>query len=116
LGTISYRKKTMIPLPPGCTVNFAIYIEIDQLTAEMVDWYEMVGGTVVQKEWWDHRGGKRLDKYVQYGKSKPCYRRQDGSGGVRLHFHGDDASVASMFIIKFLDHVEQTNLNSHMES
>jgi hypothetical protein len=46
----------MIPLPPGCTVNFAIYIEIDTLTEELVEWSEMVRGTVFQKEWWDHRG------------------------------------------------------------
>jgi hypothetical protein len=106
----------MIPLPPGCTVNFPIFIELNELTDEMVNWYEMIGGTVIEKDHWDYRGKKSTVKFVQYGQSKPCHRRQDGTQGVRLHFHGDDASVASMFILKFHNHVQQTNLNIHMES
>ena len=106
----------MIPLPPGCRVNFAIYIELDQLTEEMIDWYEQVGGIITQKEHWNHRGEKGTVKFVQFGRSKPCHRRQDGTNGVRLHFHGDDASVASMFILKFHSNIQQTNLLNHMES
>ena len=105
----------MIPLPLGCSVNYAITIDISDLTDEMIAWYEMIGGIVTEKVWWNFRK-ETIVKYVQYGKSKPCHRRQDGTTGVRLHFHGDDASVASMFIIKFLDYVEQTNLNTHMET
>lgn len=105
----------MIPLPPGCSVNFAITVDISNLTDEMIAWYEMIGGIITEKAYWTARK-ESVVKYVQYGKSKPCHRRQDGTKGVRLHFHGDDASVASMFIIKFLDYVEQTNLNIHMET
>lgn len=106
----------MIPLPPGCSVNFAITIDLTELTTEMVEWYELVGGIVTEKKHWNYKGREMIVKYVKYGKSKPCHRRQDGTTGVRLHFHGDDASVASMFIIKFLDYVEQTNLNTYMET
>lgn len=105
----------MIPLPPGCTVNYPIFIELDQLTEDMVAWYRLIGGTVTEKKYWTYQGRETVVKYVQYGKSKPCYRRQDGTDGVRLQFHGDDAHVASMFIIKFLEHVQQTNLDTHME-
>lgn len=105
----------MIQLPPGCSVNFAITVDISNLTDEMIAWYEMIGGIITEKTYWTNRK-ESMVKYVQYGKSKPCHRRQDGTKGVRLHFHGDDASVASMFIIKFLDYVEQTNLNTHMET
>ena len=105
----------MIGLPPGCTVNYPIFVEINQLTDEIAAWYQQIGGTVIEKKHWDHRGRETTEKYVQYGKSKLCYRRQDGTNGVRLHFHGDDAHVASMFIIKFLEHVQQTNLDTHME-
>lgn len=105
----------MIDLPPGCTVNYPIFVEIDQLTEEMIDWYKLVGGVITEKKHWNHRSLEQTVKFVQYGRGKICYRRQDGTEGVRLHFHGDDASVASMFIIKFVNHVEQTNLNTHMD-
>ena len=105
----------MISLPPGCTVNYPIFVEINKLTDDMVNWYQLIGGIVTEKKHWDTRGREQTVKYVQYGQGKICYRRQDGSDGVRLHFHGNDASVASMFIIKFIDSVEQTNLDTHME-
>ena len=105
----------MIDLPPGCTVNYPIFVEIDQLTEEMIDWYKLVGGVITEKKHWNHRSREQTVKFVQYGRGKICYRRQDGTKGVRLHFHGDDASVASMFIIKFVNHIEQTNLNTHMD-
>ena len=36
----------MIALPPGCTVTYAVYVDVDYLTDEMVAWYELVGGTI----------------------------------------------------------------------
>lgn len=99
----------MIPLPPGCTVSYNITIEIDALTEEMVQWYEMIGGQVNYVVHMDWRGREKRVPRVSYGKGKQSYNRQDGSNGHRLHFQGDDASVASMFMIKFLDHVQQHN-------
>ena len=100
----------MMQLPPGVTVNYFIAIEIDRLTEEMVEWFEMIGGRVHTDTFWDHHHNIQNVKYVSYGKGKQSYWRQDGSGGVRLNFHGDDASVASMFILKFMEHVQQHNL------
>lgn len=105
----------MIALPPGCTVNYPIFIEIDQLTDEIVEWYRLIGGTVTEKKHWNHRSREQTVKFVQYGRGKICYRRQDGTEGVRLHFNGEDAAVASMFIIKFMERVETHNLKEHEE-
>lgn len=105
----------MIALPPGCTINHPITIEIDKLTEEMVDWYRFIGGLVEKEERYDHRGRKELRYRVQYNKGKYCHYRADGTNGVRLHFHGDDAAVASIFVIKFFEHIQQTNLDKHMD-
>ena len=106
---------TVISLPPGCTVTYAIFIDIDTLTNEILEWYHLQGGVVEKDSWYDNRG-KLVDRhFVRLPKSKRCHHRQDGSGGVRLHFHGDDASTASLFLIKFFDHVQQHNLKEHME-
>jgi len=100
----------MMALPPGVTVNYFIAIELDTLTDEMVNWFELIGGEVSYKLDWDRKGRESKKPLVKYGKGKQSYWRQDGSGGCRLNFHGDDASVASMFILKFMEHVEQHNL------
>lgn len=105
----------MIPLPPGCTVTYAVYIDVDKLTDEMVEWYRLVDGRVYQDKWYDHRGRERTLNYVSYGQGKRCHHFQDGTAGTRLHFHGDDASAASMFIMKFFEHITRNNLQEQME-
>lgn len=105
----------MIALPPGCSVTYNIFVEIDQLTSDMVDWFLLVGGKIKEEEHYNHRGSKVTKFSVQYGKGKWCYHRADGTGGTRLHFQGEDAAVVSMFLIKFLDHVETHNLKEHGE-
>jgi hypothetical protein len=105
----------MIALPAGCTVTYAIFIDVDKLTEEMVEWYQLVGGKIHRDQWYDLRGRPQLVTYVSYGKGKRCHHHQNGEGGTRLHFHGDDASAASMFIIKFFDHITNNNLQEHME-
>lgn len=85
------------------------------MTPEVVEWYRTIGGQVLVDEFFNHRGQKVERHLVKYGKGKVCYYRQDGIGTVRLHFDGNDASVASMFLIKFLDEVEQHNLKEHMD-
>lgn len=102
----------MIALPPGVTVNYFIAIELDKLTNEMVEWFEMVGGIVSYKQEWDWKGRESNKPLVKYGKGKQSYYRQDGSGGVRLNFHGEDASTATVFIIKFNEHVQQHNMKN----
>jgi hypothetical protein len=104
----------MIPLPPGCKVHYPIHIEVRGLTEEMIEWYRLVGGEVFKDTVWDNRGREQVKHRVRYGKGKFCYHRQDGSGGTRLHFDGADASAASMFLIKFLDDIEQHNFQEHL--
>ena len=105
----------MIPLPHGCTLNYAITIDIDQLSDDMVEWFEMIGGRVITDKFYDSRGREKTVKYVQYGKGKRCHRNQDGTEGARIHFHGDDAPTASVFLIKFNEHVEKHNMREHYE-
>ena len=105
----------MITLPKGCSVPFTVVVEIDNLTEEMIEWYKMIGGHITQKEWYDHRGQHKTQTYVQYGQGKPCHYHQNGTGGVRLQFHGNDAATASVFIMKFFEHIESTNLKEQME-
>lgn len=105
----------MIPLPPGCTVSYAVWIDVDKLTDEMVEWYRLVGGYAYRDRWYDHRGREQATYYVNYGQGKRCHHHQNGSGGTRLHFNGDDASVASMFIMKFFNHVIDNNLKEQMQ-
>lgn len=95
----------MIPLPPGCRVNYPIVITVKDLTDEMVEWYQLIGGEVSNDRHWNYKGKLIDKKYVKYGKGKLCYFHQDGTESVRLHFQGEDASIASMFIIKFLDQI-----------
>lgn len=103
----------MIPLPPGCTVSYSITIEVDVLTEEMIQWYELIGGKVDYVVHLDWRNREKRVPRVSYGKGKLSYNRQDGSNGHRLHFLGEDASTASMFLIKFLEHVQQHNMKDY---
>ena len=105
----------MIALPPGCTVTYAIWIDVDRLTDEMIEWYRMIDGTVLTSKFWDSRGRERSVNYVSYGKAKRCHHHQNGEGGTRLHFHGDDASTASVFIMKFFEHITNNNLQEQMQ-
>jgi hypothetical protein len=81
----------------------------------MVEWYGMIGGKVYQDKWHDHRGREQSVYYVSYGRGKRCHHHHNGAGGTRLHFHGDDASAASMFIIKFFENITANNLQETME-
>ena len=105
----------MIALPIGCTVTFAVWVDVDKLTEDMVEWYRLVEGKIFKDTWYDHRGREQSITYVSYGQGKRCHHHQNGAGGTRLHFHGDDASAASMFILKFLDRVTNNNLEEQMK-
>ncbi len=105
----------MIALPPGCTVAYAVWIDVIALTEEMIEWYRLVGGHVYQDKWYDNRGREQTVNYVSYGQGKRCHHHNNGTGGTRLHFNGSDASAASMFILKFLDHVTANNIQQVME-
>lgn len=100
----------MISLPAGCAVSYSIWIDINEMTNAMIDWYKLIEGRVAEDTWINHRGIKIQRDIVQYRNGKKCHYRQDGTGGIRLHFDGQDAAVASMFLLKFFNHVTNHNL------
>lgn len=100
----------MISLPPGCTVAYGITIDVDNLNEEMIEWFKLIDGTIAKKEHYNYRGQQLTKTYVAYNGGKSCHYLQDGSSHVRLHFRGVDASTASVFILKFNDHIVQHNL------
>jgi hypothetical protein len=106
----------MIRLPHGCTINYPIVIEVRKMSREIVDWYQLVGGTVYKDEHYDNKGRKVCRDYVQYGNGKYCHHRVDGTTGVRLHFNKEDAKIATMFILQFPEDVETHNIEGiHFE-
>ena len=104
----------MIPLPPGCRVNFSIYIDVERLTDDMIEWYRLVGGEVTKDTYWDARARQVDTTFVKYGRGKRSYK-YTGSSQVKLHFNGEDASIASLFVLKYLDLIINTNLQKQME-
>ena len=103
-------------LPPGCKVNYSIWIDVDKLSDDMCEWFDMIGGKVYHQEEYNFsREGLRTVPKVQYGKAKPSYHRQDGTGYVKINFNGDDASTASVFLIKFNEHVRAHNMKTEFE-
>lgn len=107
----------MIALPPGCTVNYPVWIDVNKLTDDIIEWYQLQEGTVYYDRFWDSRGREINQPYVSYGKGKRCHYHHNGvpPGGVRLHFLGENADVASLFILKFSDIIDNHNLKEVME-
>ena len=105
----------MMPLPPGCKVTYSVWLDIDKLTDDVVEWFEMIGGRVQTDTFWDHHHNIQNVKYVSYGKGKWCYHHNNGFGGTRLHFMGEDASVASMCLLKFNERITSHNMQEAME-
>jgi hypothetical protein len=79
----------------------------------MVEWFLMIGGTAGDKEHYDYRGRRKLESWVQYGGANPSSMSLDGDNVARINFNGKDASVASMFLLKFNDEVVSHNLKEH---
>ena len=100
----------MIQLPPGCRVAYEIRFMVKELTNDMGEWFNMIGGSATKVQWWDHKGREQFTNQVQYGKAKPSYKTQDGTGITLIRFDGADASTASMFLLKFIDYIQTHNL------
>jgi len=100
----------MIQLPPGCRVAYEIRFYVKELSDEMGEWFNMIGGKATMLKEYDWRGREHTIKQVQYGKAKPSYVTKDGTNLTLIRFDGADASTASMFLLKFIDHVQSHNL------
>ena len=105
----------MIPLPPGCKVSYEIRFTVGELTDEMGEWFNMIGGQAVKKQFWDHRGREQYTLHVQYGKAKPSHKLANGNVQNIIRFSGDDASAASMFLLKFMDQIESHNMREYQD-
>ena len=76
----------------------------------MGEWFNMIGGSATRVRWWDAKGREQFTNQVQYGKAKASHKMQNGTGQNLVRFDGADASVASMFLIKFMDQIISHNL------
>jgi len=105
-------------LPPGCAVSHNIRVVVTALTDDMVQWFVDVGGAVTT----DHQMAsprnsfgygkmqpEKIIKRVSYGRGKYCYRMQDGSQHILLHFQGEDGAVASAFMLRFNESIVSHN-------
>jgi len=104
----------MMPLPPGCKVTYSVWLDIDKLTDDVVEWFALIGGETKHGSYYNHRGSLINLPYVRYGKGKWCHYHHNGIGGTRLHFMGEDASVASMFLLKFNERITNHNMQEAM--
>ena len=105
----------MMPLPPGCKLVYSVWIDVDKLTQDMIEWYCVVEGEVRYDHYYNTRNREQIDAYVRYGKGKWCHHHHNGHGGTRLHFMGEDAHVASMFLLKFNEHVTANNMQQALD-
>ena len=110
-----WRAKAMMPLPPGCKVNYSVWLDIDKLTDDVVEWFKLIGGETKQDNYFNNRGNPVAVPYIRYGRGKWCHYHQNGAGGTRLHFMGEDASVASMCLLKFNERITSHNMQEAME-
>jgi len=56
----------MIALPVGCTVNYAITLDVEKLTEDMVAWFALVGGEHMCKEHYDYKGAAKVQHFVNF--------------------------------------------------
>lgn len=100
----------MIQLPPGCKVGYEIRFMVPELTDEMGEWFNTIGGSATMVKNFDWRGKEYTTRQVQYGKAKPSYVTQDGTKLHLVRFDGADAGAASMFLLKFINQIQSHNL------
>lgn len=78
---------------------------------ELFEWIRDVGGKVwIDDKTYDRRGKIREEPMVQFGRAKPCYYLQDGTGNIMLNFNSEDAGTALALLMKFTDYVVSHNM------
>lgn len=105
----------MIPLPPGCSVTYSIWIDIDNIDNSVLEWFTQIGGETKRESFHDHRGKLVTKDFVRYGNNKWCHHHSGGLFGTRLHFSGKDTSIATVFLLKFMQKVLKHNMQETME-
>lgn len=104
----------MIPLPTGCTRAYEITFKIRGLTDEIGEWFLLQGGRAWATEEWNYRGKRVLQPHVKFGRAKESYVTKDGTGLTLIRFAGEDASTASVFLIKFYDQIIEHNFEDYL--
>ena len=105
----------MIPLPPGCKRAYEITFKVKKLSDEMGEWFLMQGGKAWAEKEYDWKGRPVLHNCVQYGRAKPSYVTKDGTGLTLVRFAGEDASTASVFLIKFFEDIATHNFEDYQK-
>lgn len=100
----------MIPLPTGCRIAYEIRFYVSDIADEMVNWFNLIGGSATTIKWYNHLGQEQFKNQVQYGKAKPSYVTQDGTRLILVRFTQEDVAIASIFLIKFFDYIQSHNL------
>jgi hypothetical protein len=103
----------MTPLPPGCRVAYEICFTVTELTDEMGEWFNMIGGRATKVlSHIDRHDREHFTKQVQYGQGRLSHSIKNNNNTDRtlIRFDGADASVASVFLLKFMDEIVQHNL------
>ena len=78
---------------------------------EIFEWCRDVGAQVwVEDKPFDRRGIAREESMVQFGRAKPCYYLQDGTGNIMLNFTCEDAGTALAFMMKFDTYIVSHNM------
>lgn|SRR5574343_106185 len=104
----------MIPLPKGCKRAYEITFKVKSLTDEIGEWFLMQGGQAWAEEEYNYRGRRVLQRFVKYGRAKASYITKDGTGLTLVRFAGEDASTASVFLIKFFDNIIEHNFEDYL--
>ena len=86
------------------TVNYPIRVTVSQLTNDIIEWYDSIGGNIGL----DYH--KR--KVIGYGNGKLCHRYA-GSPQCLLHFNGEDAGVVTMLLLIFPELIISHNLTEY---
>jgi hypothetical protein len=101
-------------ISPGVAALHPIRIEINEITSDMVHWWVLYGAEVAGKEedvYKRNKGWHREQKvYIRMPGYKWCHHHANGTTQVTIHLREQDAPTASLFCLKFFDHVLGHNI------
>lgn len=80
----------------------------------MGQWFITIGGQAWAELDYDYRGRQKTNNFVKYGRAKASYTTKDGTGLTLVRFAGEDASIASVFLIKFINDIVGHNFEDYL--
>lgn len=91
----------------------SITIDIRTFTPEMIEWYRNIDGKINARVEPTSNKTSETRYYAAYGNSEWSFFGMNGT--VRLRFCTEDASVALLFIIQFIDYIANHNMKEHLD-